>query len=304
MTGVIDLSALPSPDVIEDIDYEAELASMRNDLVALLPEDERAATEQVLARDSEPVTKLIQLFTYKLILAKQAFNDRAKGLLLAFAKGGDLDHIGTTYYLTPRLELSPATEDEPAIMERDDDYLRRLLLAQDGWSTAGSTRSYEYHALKASPDVLDAKPENAGGGVVRVTVLSRLGNGTASPTLLIAVDNALSAEEVRPLNDTVQVVGVTVRPYAIRAVITVPSGPAPEAVLTAARDSVAKYVARRTRLTYTNDLKVAGFGISRDAVLAALWLDQVEHVELLEPLADMPAIAGTACYCTGIEVTT
>lgn len=295
MSGVIDLSALPAPEVIEDVDFELELDSMRARLLAMLPEDQRPATEALLARESEPVTKLIELFASEVTRLKQAFNDRAKGLLLAFARDGNLDHIGTTYYLTPRLELTPATADEPAVMESDADYLRRLLLAQDAWSTAGSARSYEYHALSASPDVLDARPENAGGGVVRVTVLSRVGNGAPSGTLLTTVNNALSAEEVRPLNDTVQVVGATIRPYAIRATITVPGGPAPEPVLAAAIAAAQHYAARRHRI---------GLGIVRDAVLAALWLDQVENVELLEPLADLPPIAGTACYCTGVEVTT
>lgn len=295
MSAVIDLSTLPAPEVLENVDFELELEAMRTRLLTLLPEAQRAATEALLARESEPVTKLVELFASEVTRLKQAFNDRASGLLLAFARDGNLDHIGVTYYLTPRLEITPATADEPAVMESDAEYLRRLLLAQDGLSTAGSVRSYEYHALSASPDVLDARPENAGGGVVRVTVLSRAGDGSPAPALLSVVAAALSAEEVRPLNDTVQVVGATIRQYAIRAAITVPGGPAPEPVLNAAIAAAQQYATRRHRI---------GLGVVRDAVLAALWLDQVENVELLEPLADLPPIAGSACYCTNIEVTT
>lgn len=278
----IDISQLPPPDFLSPIDYEQELAQSVADLLSFFEGEDKTRLEETLARDSEPVTKILQLFAYRRMLDRQKMNDRSRRLLLAYAAGSDLDHIGITYYMTQRLEG-----------ELDNAYLERLLLAPDRYSTAGARRSYEFHARSASADVLDVRAENAGAGAVSIVVLSRIGDGTASPSLIATVQDALSGEDVRPLNDTPIVSGATIRPYAIRAVVTPMQGPDSQLIIEESRKNAERYADRRRRL---------GLSVLRDAVLASLWTDQVEHVELIEPIEDMPALPGTSCFCTEVEL--
>lgn len=284
---VIDLSRLPRPSFVTLQDYETLLDEMRSDFLAAMPESERNELAATLALESEPLTKLLEMTAYRVMIERQAFNDRAARLMLAYAQGEELDHIGVTYYQTERLTTSGGEA------ESDDDYRRRLLLAYDGYSTAGARAAYIYHALSASGDVLDAAVTSAAAGVVTVTLLSRLGNGEAPQALLDTVYTTLSAETVRPLNDQVEVQSADVAGYEIRATLTIRNGPAKSVVAAAARAAADAYAAERHRL---------GLGIVRDAVLAALWVDSVEHVELHAPTQDLPRAAHQAGYCELIEV--
>lgn len=287
MASPIDLSQLPQPDFITQQDYEALLADMRAELLTALPADQQESVAQTLALESEPLTKLLEMSAYRIMTERQAFNDRAARLMLAYATGAYLDHIGVTYYQTQRLTGSGG---EP---ESDTAYRRRLLLAFDGYSTAGARAAYIYHALSASGDVLDASVIGAHAGVVDVVVLSAQGDGTASEALIATVDAALSDETVRPLNDQVAVRSAEVVDYEIRATLTIREGPAKSVVAAAARDAVTAYADSRYRL---------GHRIVRDAVLAALWVDNVEHVELISPTVDIERAADQAARCTAIEV--
>lgn len=287
MASPIDLSQLPAPDFVTTQDFEALLAEMRDDFVAAMPEDQREDINATLALESEPLTKLLEMAAYRIMIERQAFNDRAARLMLAYAEDADLDHIGMTYYQTERLESSSGET------ESDADYRRRLLLAFDGYSTAGARDAYIYHALSASGDVLDAYPIGARAGVVTMAVLSRLGNGTASADLLATVVAALSAETVRPLNDQVEAQSADVTEYEIRATLTIRNGPAKSVVAQAARVAAQAYADSRYRL---------GHGVVRDAVLAALWVESVEHVDLHSPTVDIDRAQHQAARCVGIEV--
>lgn len=287
MASLIDLSRLPQPGFTEEQSFESLLEEMRAGLISAMPEDQRAGVEETLQLESEPLTKLLEQSAYRIRIERQAFNDRAARLMLAYAEDADLDHIGVTYYQAERLELSGGE------MESDAAYRRRLLLAFDGYSTAGARDAYIYHALSASGDVLDAAVTSAKAGVVTVTVLSRVGNGTADAGLLDTVDAALSDETVRPLNDQVEVQSADVAEYEIRATLTIREGPAKSVVAQAARAAAEAYASDRHRL---------GLPIVRDAVLAALWVESVELVELHSPTADIPRASHQAGYCRLIEV--
>lgn len=283
----IDLSQLPAPSFIEAQDFEALHDDMRAELIQAMPGDQRDAVRDTLQLESEPLTKLLEMSAYRIMIERQAFNSRAAGLMLAYAQGAELDHIGVTYYNTERLTLPGGDAED------DDAYRRRLLLAYDGYSTAGARDAYVYHALSADGDVLDAAVTSAAAGVVTVTLLSRTHEGVPTPALLTTVDAALSAETVRPLNDQVAVKPADVANYTIRATLTIREGPAKSVVVDAARTAAAAYAQDRYRL---------GMPIVRDAVLAALWVDSVEHVELQSPTADMPRHGGQAARCVAIEV--
>ncbi len=275
--NLIDLSQLPAPTFDAELDYEAILAEMRQDLLEAYP-----AAEEALNLPSEPLSKLLEAWAYRTMIERQSFNQRALGVLLAYAAGPNLDHIGVTYYQTPRLED-----------EADDAYRSRLLLSIDGYSAAGSPAAYEYIARTAHNDVLDANASNGGPGTVVVTVLAQSNNGSASAEMLSDVTDALSDERVRPLNDSVVVQPAEVLEYSISATLRTGSGPSAEVVRSNALQAATEYHRRRRQL---------GLGVSRDGVLAALWVEGVEHVNLQSPSSDIPATDSQSAWATSITV--
>ena len=80
----IDLSALPVPNVIEQLDFEAELLACKQEVIARDPE-----LEAVLDFESEPIVKILETFAYRLLLKTSQINAKAKALMLAYAQGAD-----------------------------------------------------------------------------------------------------------------------------------------------------------------------------------------------------------------------
>ena len=80
----IDVTALPTPAVIETLDYEAVLASLRADLLRLYP-----VAAEVIDLESEPLTKLLQVAAYRELLIRARINDAARAVMLAYATDAD-----------------------------------------------------------------------------------------------------------------------------------------------------------------------------------------------------------------------
>lgn len=316
----VDLSRLPAPDIIEALDFETILADAVARMQALMPEFEN--------RDSDPATKLLQVFAYIVQLLRQRVNDAARAVMPAYAVGADLDNIAALFGVE-RLMITPpdVVLGIPAVMESDADFRRRMVLAPEGYSVAGPEGAYIFHALSADADVLDAsatspEPEDIRAlvlsvladhsaapelvtamtaaldgaqwpGQVMISVLSRTGDGTASPELVAAVDDYLSDESIRPLTDHVQVQAAEIVDYAIDATITTFSGPDGSVVLDAASARLDEYVASSHRL---------GRDITRSGIFAALHVEGVQNVVLTSPAADIIIARDQAPYCTGITL--
>jgi len=293
MPSQIDLSRLPAPEIIETLSFEQLLDDIRQDFLQRHPQ-----SAETIDLESEPVTKLLESAAYFGLIKRQQFQEDARSLLLAYATGDTLDHIGITYYDTQRLTLQPADlqADPPveAVMESDQDYKRRIMLAMDAPSTAGSENGYRYHALGAHEDAKGVTAINRYAGIVQVTVLSREGSGQASAELIAAVQDSTSAERARPLNDQVQVQSAVIRSYSVQASLQLRSGPDPMVV----RDE-----AIRAAEEYTEGRHALGEDIIKDALAAAMYVQGVERVTLTGPAQDIECSAVEAPWCDGIEVT-
>ena len=149
-----DLARLPAPEIIPVLDFEAIFTEMKTEIIRLEP-----SLADVLELESEPITKLAQAASYRILHERKLANDQAQGLMLATARAAQLDHLGALPFIsTTRKEIAPATEDTEdteAVLETDTDYRARLQLALEGYTTAGSIGSYIYHGLAASSDVKD-----------------------------------------------------------------------------------------------------------------------------------------------------
>lgn len=289
----IDLSLLPAPSIIESLDFEAILADLKDDFVGRYP-----AGADVIELESEPVVKLLEVAAYRELLLRARYNDEARSLLLAYAVGTDLDHIGVTYYDEARLLVTPAnpTAVPPvaAVYELDADYRRRLQLKPGSYSVAGPRDAWEFHALSASGDVKSVSVISPTPGTTTVYVLSRTGTGVPDAGLLATVAAALNDEEVRPLSEAVVVSAATPVDYAITVALTVYSGPAGEAALENAQTALTKLGVDGYKLDWD---------ITRSAITAAAQQPGVKKSTITAPAADVVCSAGQAPRCTSVTVT-
>lgn len=290
MSELIDLSRLPAPAVVETIDYEDILAEMLADLQA------RDSTFNALL-ESDPAYKILEICAYREMLVRQRVNDAARGVMLAYATGTDLDQIAANYGVE-RLLITPADPNAvppvAAVYEADADLRMRVLLSLEGYTTAGSIGSYTFHALSADGDCKDVGVASLTPGHVTVAVLSRTGDGTAPQATLDAVTAALNAETVRPLCDTVAVESAQIVTYSILATLTVYPGTSQQQALAAATAAIA---------TYTEDMHRLGRDITRSGIFAALHQPGVHNVTLTTPAADIVVQWNQAPFCTATNVT-
>lgn len=283
----VDLSRLPAPTIIEALDFETIYADALAQFVAMMPD--------FVARDSDPATKILQMFAYRELILRQRINDALRGTMVAYAVGADLDNLGALLGVT-RLTVTPANTilNIPAVMESDTDFRRRIVLAPEGYSVAGPEGAYIYHALSANADVLDASATSPEPGHVLISILSRNGAGAASVDLINAVAAYLNAEDRRPLTDYVTVMSAQIVDYAIAATITTFSGPDGGVVLAAAQTKLADYVADSHRI---------GRDITRSAIFAALHVEGVQNVTLTSPASDIIISRTQAPHCAAQSIT-
>lgn len=294
---VIDLSQLPAPDIIETLDFEAILVERKATLISLFPAEEQDAVARVLALESEPLTKFMEENAYREVLLRQRVNEAARANMLAYAERGDLDVMAANND-TGRLEITPEDNSTipptPAVMESDTDLRLRAQQAFEGLSVAGPVGAYEYHGRSADGRVADISVVSPSPSCVTITVLSREGDGTASPELLKVVDAALNAEDVRPVADRVTVQSAEIVTYEIGATLYVYPGPESEPIRQAADRKLASYISAQRRL---------GRDIRLSAIYAALHVEGVQRVELDAPLADLTLTKYQASHCIKYRIT-
>lgn len=294
---IIDLSQLPAPDVVEELDFEIILAERKATLISLFPEEQQEAVARTLALESDPLVKYLEENAYREVIWRQRVNEAARAVMLAHAENHDLDNVGVNFNVE-RLVITPADNTTlpptPAVMESDTDYRLRIQQAFEGLSVAGSTGAYQFHGRSADGRVADISVISPEPACVTVSVLSRENNGTASDELLAVVRAALNDEDVRPVADRVTVQSAGIVDYTIEAALYLYPGPESEAVIDAAKTKLKKYISAQHRL---------GRDIRKSAIYAALHVEGVQRVELAAPVADIVLDATQASFCSAYSVT-
>ncbi|MBK0032684.1 baseplate J/gp47 family protein [Erwinia sp. S43] len=289
----IDLSQLPSPAIIETLDFEVILTEVKAVIIAAFPTDQQSAVAAALALESEPLNVLAQTIAYREMLLRQRINEGAAATMLSHATGDDLDNIAANLD-TQRLVITAATDTADAVMESDEALRLRAQSAFEGMSVAGPSAAYEFFARSASGKVADARATSPSPAEVVIAVLSTDGDGTASQELLAAVSAAVNDEEVRPLGDRVTVRSADIIEYGIDATLYLYPGPESEPIINAAMASL------RAFLT-ANDKKI-GRDIVRSALSAALHVQGVQRVVINSPAADLQISNTEAARNTGYTV--
>lgn len=308
--SAIDLSKVPVPSIIENLDYEAILAAMLADLQARLP----AFSALV---ESDPAYKVLEVAAYRELILRQRVNDAAKAVMLAYSISNDLDNLGALFNVA-RLVITPANPDAippiDAVLESDASLRKRIQFAMEGLSNAGSSGAYIYHALSASALVKDVAVDHvtfhvdAGlividddanlvtpePGMVAVSVLSTVADGVADSDLLNLVTAAVNTESVRPLTDRVVVRSAEIVTYSVEAILYFYDGPSSATVLSAAQAAIEATVADRHKI---------GLDVALSGIYAALHQNGVHHVVLISPVADVVVANYQAGYCSNITLT-
>ncbi|ROO27876.1 baseplate assembly protein [Salinisphaera orenii] len=321
--ATIDISQLPAPDAVEDLSYADILAERKAALIALYPADAQDEIAATLELESEPLVKQLEENAERELILRQRINEAALAVMLPYATGDDLDNIAARYDVARLITREQDLEADPPITreyETNSAFRERILLSLDGLSTAGPEAAYIFHARSASGQVLDAAAEaprfevvdrdaDAGTmtlavlddaglddpqpGDIAISVLSRDGDGTADAALIEAVQTALSAEDVRPLNDNPRVRSAAIQPYEINATLYVFAGPDSELIVEEARAKAREYADTQHRL---------GYDVTLSGVYAALHRPGVQRVDLHNPVETWTINRQQAPYCTAINI--
>ncbi|WP_322027301.1 baseplate J/gp47 family protein [Burkholderia sp. BCC1977] len=291
-TTPIDLSQLPAPDIVDTIDFETLFAQRKARFISLYPKDQQAEIAATLALESEPLARSLQENAYREMILRALLNDKARGLLLAYATKTTLEHLGA-YFDVERLQVSPGDPENgiDPVYEDDDSLRERIQLAPRGFSVAGPDDAYVFHARAADGRVLSASAYSPKPCVMVVTILSREGDGTASEELLQVVRKALEGK--RPQTDQVIVQSAKIVRYAIRATLRFFTGP---------DRSVALAEAKKRTQTFADAMHRTGMEVTVDGLHAAMRVAGVQKVILDTPANGVPIGVDQASYCTGIEL--
>ena len=251
-----DLTQLPRPEVVENLDFETILQVHRADLLARYPE-----AAAVIDLESEPLNKLLQSHAYRELLYRQRVNEAARAHLLAFATGADLDHKAAFYGLT-------------RLAGENDERLRaRVQLRIKSLAGNGTREAYELTAMTASQNVRDARATQPFPG--RVHLLLWCHDAAQAEATLATVLAAINADDGRPLGVPVTVALARARAINITAAIEreagAPADLAQRLVVTLA-DALAAYA----RL---------GRDVPRSWITARLHTAQVAAVRFPDPAA-------------------
>lgn len=306
MMTAIDLSRLPAPNVIEELEYEAILQAMVDDLRTREPSFDAIV-------ESDPAYKVLEVAAYRELLMRQRINDAARAVMLAYADGSDLDQIGALFGV--------------ARLDGETDARMRDRSQQGFWATAaaGPGGAYRSHAMAVDVSIIDVSAASFAPGEVTVTVLApetdsgiiqdasedeRTHGAAAFPglpvgsaviagnasTILDQVRAALSAEDVRPLTDHVIVRRPDVKPFTIEAELVLYPGPeeAEALILADASKRLEDYLARIHRMDYD---------ATRARIIGALSVPEVQNVVLTSPASDIVTTPVDLALCLSVSLT-
>jgi phage-related baseplate assembly protein len=163
----------------------------------------------------------VQVFQIIEDIEVEAGTDVAQGSIenqVAGASGNGFAIGAISTILDPLAFLSAAANTEESAggaNEESDDAMRvRIKQAPASFSTCGSEGAYRFFAKSASVAIIDVAVTSPSPGTVNIYPLIA-GGGTTPAPILALVEDAVNADTVRPLTDTVNVISPTSIAYDI-----------------------------------------------------------------------------------------
>jgi phage-related baseplate assembly protein len=275
-----DLTQLQPAALIETIDSEAILAAQNAWILARWNEIRVDRPDlpalDTLGLETEPLTILLEAFAYRETLLRALVNDKARAVLIAYATGSDLDHLGALFGVV-RAVIVPAADGNPAVLESDDRFRRRIQLAPEAFSTVGPRGAYIFFALTLAASIADAWAYSPRDGHVHVVVAGANGQDV-SDAVLARLVNRFEREDTVPLTDIITVRRAEVVSYSVAVTVSFPRGPDPVLIKGRVGDAVRAYAAERYRI---------GTDVYTSGLIAAAKVGGVESVTLAAPAQDI-----------------
>lgn len=262
--SLADLAALPTPEIIQTLDYEAILAARKASLVTL--GNAAGFGYDTVGLESEPGLILLQDASFKEVALRGRGNDIARARYLYYARGSEVDHLGAFY-------------DVIRLAGESDDRLKvRIIEAIRGRSTGGTAPRYRSVALASSLRVADAIVYTEGvSPLVNVAVFAADNNGVADAGLLSIVSAALNDPSVRMVNDTLSIRSAVVLTVPVTAQMwLLPNTDL--SVVTQLQNTLAATWAAEGGL---------GRDLTRSWLISRLMVGGVQRVNLTAPLNDV-----------------
>lgn len=249
---------MQQPNIIEPLNFEEIFSRMKEELV------KRDASFTALV-ESDPAMKVLEVAAWRELLLRQRINESVKSNLLKFATGEDLDNLAEFYGVERQKE------------EEDERFRKRIKAKIKGWSTGGN---YRYHALSADSRVKDALVESPIPGKVQISILSTT-TGMVSEELLEIVKKQVTRDDIRVLTDTITVIGCNITEIDIHSRMSISP--------VISKEEIKKQFIKKFELA-----KRLGWSVTRSWIIANLFVDGVENVELIEPKEDV-VVLGNEC---------
>lgn len=241
--------------VTEKLSFEEIFSRMKEELVSR----DESFTALV---ESDPAMKILEVSAWRELLLRQRINEAVKGNLLKFAT---VDNLAEFYGVERQKE------------EDDERFRKRVKAKIKGWSTGGSKEYYRYHALSADSRVKDALVESKVPGSVQISILST----TVSEELLEIVKKRVTRDDIRVLTDTVTVIGCNITEIDIHSRMSISP--------VISEEEIKKQFIKKFELA-----KRLGWSVTRSWIIANLFVEGVENVELIEPKEDV-VVLGNEC---------
>ncbi|WP_341812181.1 baseplate J/gp47 family protein [Wolbachia endosymbiont (group A) of Conops quadrifasciatus] len=249
---------MEQPNIIEPLNFEEIFSRMKEELI-------RRDSSFTALVENDPAIKIVEVAAWRELLLRERIKEAVKSNLLKFATGNDLDNLAEFYGVEREKE------------EKDENFRKRIKAKIVGWSTGGN---YRYYALSADTRVKDALVESPVPGKVQVSILSTQ-LSTPPEELLEIVRNQLNREDVKILTDTIEVVSCNIIEVDIHSKISINR---PDIIETVKKKFIEKF----------ETTKRLGWKVTKSWIIANLFVDGVENVELIEPREDV-VVLGNEC---------
>ena len=249
------IDSLPAPEILETIDFETLLESMKDYLQNNLPEWTGRDIE------SDPINKVLEVFSYRETLLRQRINEAAQANLLNFATAGDLEQLAIFYGIERQAD------------ETDSELRARTITHIKGFSVGGTADAYKAKVLSVSSNIRDISLDSPEQGKVRITVLSKDGDGAPDQSLLDSITEKVNADDVKIITDTIEVRGAEIITVNINVLLHLYPD-TPDEVLDKARNDFP---------VLFNSARGMGWNLTKSWIVRQLHLEGVQEVEIMEP---------------------
>ncbi|MGL4223830.1 MAG: baseplate J/gp47 family protein [Vibrio sp.] len=289
-------------------------------------EEKAEHLREALTNDSELLAQVLQALILKYIADTREKNYWALQMFRKFVTESDMVDLLALQYNLKRQTLTPEDASvfppKPAVMESDDDLLRRFDLAPYQFHTTGTRLGYKFHALTlderpvitvepsdsevvvryAFPDAAPAalvKDANArmtepNSGKVSVAILSREpGDGTPSESLLSRVQKYLNRHDIAQESDEITAKPASIIPYVIEIDLYTGANPNNHVTEAAAVAAGADFAERKHALESF---------IDREELGHEFYALGVQRVKVLQPIADVECDWDEAPHCAEVIV--